>query len=272
MSGEAGAERVDHYGAQYGNFRSEVLAAVRKEAFGEDYGQNGWQSADEQDLFLEHLALETGSRLLDVACGSGGPSLRIVERTGCSVVGIDLHEEGVATARRAAAERGLGDRATFLRADASRPLPFPDASFDGVICVDAINHLPDRARVLAELGRVLRPRGRLLYTDPIVVTGWLTDREMRIRSSIGFFLFVAPGVNEALLEAAGFEPGTVLERTSNMARMAAAWHAARAVRADALRRIEGDATFEGQQTFLEVAARLAAERRLSRLAFLARRR
>jgi hypothetical protein len=54
-----------------------------------------------------------------------------------------------------------------------------------------------------------------------------------------------------------------------MTSVAGRWHAARAERGDDLRRVEGDATFEGQQTFLEVAARLAAERRLSRLAFLA---
>jgi hypothetical protein len=53
--------------------------------------------------------------------------------------------------------------------------------------------------------------------------------------------------------------------------MAHGWRAAREERAGDVRRIEGDATFDGQQRFLEVAARLAAERRLSRLAFHASR-
>ncbi len=267
---QSAQDRVDHYGSQYSNFQSDVLAAVRRKAFGEDYGQNGWQTAIEQDLFIGHLALDSASRLLDVACGSGGPSLRVVERSGCSVVGVDLHEDGVSTARRAAAERGLGDRAVFQRADASQPLPFPDETFDGVLCIDAINHLADRAKVLSEFGRTLKTGGRLLYTDPVVVTGWLTDEEMRIRSSIGFFLFVPPGINEQLLDAAGFELSSVLDRTENMAAMADSWRAARADRADALRQIEGDEAYEGQQRFFDVTARLAAERRLSRLAFLAR--
>jgi hypothetical protein len=49
--------------------------------------------------------------------------------------------------------------------------------------------------------------------------------------------------------------------------MAARRRAARAARAEELRKIEGDATFEGQQTFFEVASRVAAEGRLSRMAF-----
>jgi hypothetical protein len=57
-----------------------------------------------------------------------------------------------------------------------------------------------------------------------------------------------------------------------MARLARGWHSARGGRAGELRRLEGDASFEGQQRFLDVAARLAEERRLSRFAFRARRR
>ena len=55
-----------------------------------------------------------------------------------------------------------------------------------------------------------------------------------------------------------------------IARVAAMWHAARQKRTVELRRIEGDATFDGQQRFLEVASRVARERRLSRFAYLAR--
>ncbi len=82
---------VDHYGAQYGNFASELYAQIRSVAFGEDIGQNGWLTANEQDLFLSYLSLEKGSKLLDVPCRSGGPTLRIARLTGCSVHGVDAH-------------------------------------------------------------------------------------------------------------------------------------------------------------------------------------
>jgi SAM-dependent methyltransferase len=258
---------VDHYGAQYGHFASELYARIRSETFGEDIGQNGWLTADEQDLFLTYLSLASGSRLLDVACGSGGPTLRIARRTGCSVHGVDAHGEAVAEARARSVREGLEGRAAFDHLDASRPLPLPDASFDALICIDAVNHLPDRARVFSDWARLLRPGGHLVFTDPIVVTGPLTNEEIAIRSSVGFFLFVPPGADERFLERAGFAVAETIDRTGNMASMAGRWRSAREARSRELREVEGDATYEGQQRFFEVAARLAAERRLSRFAF-----
>lgn len=159
-----------------------------------------------------------------------------------------------------------------MRPDASKALPFDAETFDGILCIDAINHLPERASVLSEWARVLKPGGRLLYTDPIVVTGWLSDEEMRIRSSIGFFLFFPLGINEQLLDEAGFDVLAVEDRTENMASMAKRWRGAREKHAADLREIEGEEAFEGQQTFFEVASTLAADRRLSRYLFLAQKR
>jgi SAM-dependent methyltransferase len=260
---------VDHYGSQYGNFASGLYARIRVATYDEDIGQNGWLSASEQDLFLEWLGLAAEDRLLDIACGSGGPTLRIAERRGCEVVGLDIHEDAVETARRVAQERGLGTRATFHLGDGSTRLPFDDETFDAVTCVDAINHLPERPDVLGEWRRVLRPGGRLVFTDPTVVTGPLTHEEIGIRSSIGFFLFVPDGADDTMLEAAGFSVTRRVDRTQNMAEMAARWRAARAQHESDLRQIEGDRDFEGQQKFFEVCARLAREHRLSRIAYWA---
>jgi hypothetical protein len=63
-----------HYNANYGNFQSELYEQIRREAFGEDIGQNSWLTSDEQDRFLEWLELAPGKTLLDVACGARGPS------------------------------------------------------------------------------------------------------------------------------------------------------------------------------------------------------
>jgi SAM-dependent methyltransferase len=157
------------YDANYGNFQTELYAQIRREAFGEDIGQNSWLTSDEHNNFLEWLDLASGKVLLDVGCGAGGPALRIAAITGCSVVGVDVHEHAVATAVSLAAQRGFAERTKFHVANAGGPLPFSDASFDAITCIDTINYLPDRQRIIAEWTRLLKQRGRLLFTDPVTV-------------------------------------------------------------------------------------------------------
>jgi SAM-dependent methyltransferase len=259
-----------HYTANYGNFQTELYAQIRHEAFGEDIGQNSWLTSDEHDRFLQWLELSPGKTLLDVACGAGGPALRIAAATGCSIVGVEVHEQAVKTANSLAAQRGLAGRAEFRVADATGRLPFPDASFDAITCIDAINHFPDRPGVIAEWARLLKPAGRLLFTDPITVTGPLTNAEIAVRSSAGFYLFVPQGYDERGIAQCGLQLLVCEDVTANMAKVAGARHAARASRSTALREIERDQAFDGQQEFLAVAARLARERRLSRFVYVSK--
>jgi SAM-dependent methyltransferase len=262
-------EVVDHYRAHYRDFAADMYAEVRRAAFGEDIGQNSWLTLDELDRFVSRLQLRPNARLLDVGCGSGGPTLHVARRTRCQVVGLELYEEAVAEATRLAGEASLERQASFLQADASETLPFEDRSFDALLCLDSINHLPDRRRVLEDWARLLRPGGRLLFTDPVVITGTLDSEELAIRTSIGYFLFVPAGENEWLLAAAGLSVVDVEDTTAHLGEIAARRRDARAERAQALKEIEGDAVFEGRQRFFDVVARLARERRLSRLAYTA---
>jgi SAM-dependent methyltransferase len=269
MAEKTRLESVDHYGAQYGSFDSDLLAEVRREAFGEDIGQTGWLTASEQDLFIDWLRLSKKDHLLDIACGSGRPTIRIAELTGCKATGIDLHDDAVANATVYAKRRGLESRTNFQVGNAAEMLDFVDSQFDALVCIDAINHLPERMEVLREWHRVLKPGGRILFTDPIIVTGPLTNDEIAIRASIGMFLFVPDGTDEQMLEDSGFAIERIEDRTENMARNARGWLDARAKWESALRKIEGDDSFEGQQIFLDTAACLAEERRLSRKVFVA---
>src|SRR6476620_11413371 len=242
-------KRFDLYSGTYSQFTERVLAAVRAETFGEDIGQNSWLTADEFGGFVDQLGLSGIDHALEIASGSGGPALFAARRTGCRITGVDADESGVATASRAAADAGLGERVRFRTSDANARLPFDDASFDGVLCMDAMNHLPDRAGVLHEWRRVLRPGRRAVFTDPVVITGPVTYDELARRSSIGVFVFVPPGVNERLIEEAGLALAERRDVTENAARVSGRWRAARERHRDELVRIEGEQRFSGLQDF-----------------------
>jgi len=260
-----------YYDANYGNFQTELYTEIRREAFGEDIGQNSWLTVEEQDMFLEWLDLSPGKTLLDVACGSGGPTLRMAAKTGCSVIGVDLHEQAIATARSLASQRTPADPSEFRVVNASEPLPFPDAHFDAITCVDAINHIPNRPAVVAQWARLLKPGGRLLFTNPITLTGPLTNEEIAVRSSVGLLLFVPEGYDKQVIAQSGLRLLISKNLTSNMAKVAGKRCAAREKRSAALRELEGDCPYEAQQQFLAMTSRLAAESRLSRFVFVSER-
>jgi len=264
------SEKVAHYDAQYGGFTGEVYAAIRRETFGEDIGQNSWLTTDEFRRFLSWLELSRASRVLDVGCGSGGPALFIARSIGCNITGVDIHEKGVEVANKQSQATGLASLAQFRLVDGSKSLPFEENAFDAIACIDAINHLPNRLGVLIEWQRILKPGGRLLFTDPITVTGLLSSEEIAVRSSAGFYLFAAPDADERLISEAGFELLRREDVTENMGLVAKRWHEARAKHAEFLIQAVGKETFEGQQKFFAMAHELARERRLSRFAFLAR--
>lgn len=258
---------VDLYHSTYRHFGSDALATVRRETYDEDIGQNSWLSVAELRGFIEWMDVTAHSRVLEVACGSGGPACYVVLKTGCHLTGVDTNPEGVANARSHAASLGLSDRTTFIEADADKPLPFADSTFDALICVDALNHLQDRRAVLADWFRVLSPGASLTFTDPVVVTGGLSNSELARRASIGFFLFVAPGYTERLLGEAGFRLLRVSDGSDAAAEVSARWRAARVRLRSEIVAIEGEERFEGLQDFLQAVHDLTASRRLSRLIY-----
>lgn len=260
---------VNLYDNVYSDFASSAELAVRQEAYGEDLGQSSWLTAREWLDFADQLGVGPGTHVLEVGSGSGGPAVYLAAARNCRVTGVDINEHGVRNATALADSHALSDQVRFEVVDASRPLPFPAESFDAVVSNDAMCHIANRLGALREWHRVLRPGGRALFTDAMVLSGIVSHEELATRSSIGFYLFVPPGANEAVLREAGFTVLAVQDVTDNAAEVAARWHAARARHREPLVAREGETNFEGLQRFLECVHTLSAERRLSRFAYLA---
>lgn len=140
-------------------------AAATWNAGGADYERISQSIADSIEHCVARLAPQAGERVLDVATGTGWAARRAAER-GAEVVGIDLGPGLVDTARRLAEARGL--RIDFRVGDAEK-LPFPDASFDGVISTCGVMFASDPDAAAGELARVCRPGGRL------AITTWAPD-------------------------------------------------------------------------------------------------
>ena len=115
------------------------------------------------------LGLRPGDRVLDIGCGEGRHSYEAFRLGASLVVALDMDGDALASTdrmlRMMRAEGQADGRFAVLRGDANR-LPFPDASFDRVICAETLEHIPTDGVAIEELQRVLRPGGRLGVTVP----------------------------------------------------------------------------------------------------------
>jgi SAM-dependent methyltransferase len=111
----------------------------------------------------EELEVGRGQSIVDLACGRGGPGLWIARETGASLVGVDFSEVAVAQAQQRARQLGLSEQARFLVGNAAAT-GLPNSSLDAVMSVDSFWLFPDKAGVASEVGRILRPGGRFVFT------------------------------------------------------------------------------------------------------------
>lgn len=263
------SQRVDLYDTAYRNDKSNLYRQVRVETYGEDFGQTSWVTTEESEEIPRLLELNSDSSVLELGCGSGGYALHVAGKVGCHVAGLDINAFGVKNANQLALARGLSSLARFEQCDISISLPFESDVFDAVFSNDVLCHIPGRANVLGEMFRVLKPGGRMLFSDALVIGGMVSHEEIATRSSIGFYVYSPPGENERLMERAGFRQIRVTDTTDSAERIAKQWHRAREGRKQELVAIEGASNFDGLQRFLSCVHTLTSEKRLLRYLYVA---
>jgi ubiquinone/menaquinone biosynthesis C-methylase UbiE len=153
----------------------ELAARLERRARADD-------EVEARDAYLGLLGIADGQRVLDVGCGSGAVTRAIARRVGDRgvAVGLDPSPALLEVARELAREAGLGDRIELYEGSALR-LPFPDRSFDAVLCATVLSHVPGGEAAIPELVRVLRPGGRLgvFDMDTDMTTFTHPDRALR---------------------------------------------------------------------------------------------
>jgi len=134
---------------------AQVKSGMKSAWIAGDFGQIANFTAEAAADFVERIAIPPGSRVLDVACGTGNTTIPAA-RAGASVIGVDIASNLLAQARQRAAAEDLDIR--FEEGDAEN-LPFPDRSFNVVLSMFGAMFGPRPERVAAELLRVCKPGG-----------------------------------------------------------------------------------------------------------------
>src|SRR5579875_2548758 len=145
---------------------------------------------------LDRLALPERAAILDAGCGSGR-TMQLLSAYGVAS-GVELSQSAAEVARA----RGIGDVVIGRLED----LPWPDAQFDLITCLDVIEHTPDDRATLAELLRVCRPGGYLLVTVPAYPRLWSVHDEVNHHYR---------RYSRAALRAAALQAGWELERMTS---------------------------------------------------------
>jgi len=143
----------------------------------QQHDQDHYGGTAATDRLIAEAAVRAEDVVLDVCSGMGGPARYLAWKTGCDVTGLDITASRVAGATELTRVAGLSGSVRFVHGNALA-MPFADASFTLAMAQESFAHIPDKPRLLAECARVLRPCGRLVFSD-ILHRGNLSGEDMQ---------------------------------------------------------------------------------------------
>jgi MPBQ/MSBQ methyltransferase len=113
---------------------------------------------------VDQMDLKPAAELLDIGSGVGGPARFVANSAGANVTGIDLTQSYVDIATSLSKRTGLADKTRFVQGSAL-DMPFANVSFDAAVILHVGMNLPDKAKLMSEAARVLRPGGVFAVYD-----------------------------------------------------------------------------------------------------------
>jgi len=197
------------------------------------HDQDHYGGLDANDALAARAGVGAGTRVLDLCAGLCGPARYNVATRGCRVVALELNAHRAAGARQLNTLVGLDDRITVVQGDATAP-PFGDDVFDVVWSQEAFLHIADKQRLLASARRVLKPGGRIAFTDWIAGPALTAMDRQLMDEGIAAKAIHSSHEYAQLLAAAGF---------SDISRddLSAAWRPILEVRLQMYRRLREEA-------------------------------
>ena len=149
-------------------FNAVAARGIAKEDITEEvlqlHDQDHYGGTNAVDRLMTQASFISSDHLLDVCSGVGGPARYISWKSGCRVTGLDLTASRVAGAIELTEAARMSERVDFVQGNAVE-MPFDDYSFTCVIGQEAFAHIPNKQQLISECARVLKPHGRMVFSD-----------------------------------------------------------------------------------------------------------
>ncbi len=200
--------------AKLAQSRGDVEGLAPEDLFPHDQDHYGGLAAN--DALAARARIGAGMRIADFCAGLGGPARYLAHRYGADVTGIELTPARVAGAQDLTRRVRLGDRVRIIEGDVMQ-VPLPDACMDAVISQEALLHVPDVSRALGEARRILRPGGRMAFTN------WVAHRPLSAQDAELMWQGMAArqlyglDAHAEMLQRAGFEVESIEDLTAEWA-------------------------------------------------------
>jgi sarcosine/dimethylglycine N-methyltransferase len=164
------------------------------------------------DALAERAQIGRGTRVADFCAGLGGPARYLAHRYGADVTGIELTPARVKGAEELTRRVGLKHQVRIIEGNVMQA-PLGNATIDAVVSQEALLHVPDKTRALAEAFRILKPGGRIAFTDWIAHRPLSAgDRELMWQGMAVTELYTLPAYAD-LVRDAGFAVTSIEDQT-----------------------------------------------------------